>query len=130
MLEAQTVSVSIARPWGEVYEAIWRPQDSASWASGLSKSSLEKDGDAWKAQGPDGPIRVRFTDHNAFGIMDHIVDLGGGREVHVPMRIIANEDGAEALLTVLRQPEMSQEKLATDVEWVKRDLLALKALFA
>ena len=107
MLEAQTVSVSIARPWEEVYEAIWRPQDFARWASGLSKSSLEKDGDAWKAQGPDGPIRVRFTDHNAFGIMDHIVDLGGGREVHVPMRIIANEDGAEALLTVLRQPEMS-----------------------
>ena len=71
MLEAQTVSVSIARPWGEVYEAIWRPQDFARWASGLSKSSLEKDGDAWKAQGPDGPIRVRFTDHNAFGIMDH-----------------------------------------------------------
>jgi hypothetical protein len=31
---------------------------------------------------------------------------------------------------VLRQPEMSQEKFAADVEWVKRDLLVLKALFA
>jgi hypothetical protein len=130
MLEAQTVSISIPRPWREVYEAVWRPQDFARWASGLSKSSLEQDGDAWRGQGPEGPIGVRFTDHNAFGVMDHIVDLGVGPEVYLPMRIIANEDGAEALLTVLRQPKMSQEKFAADVEWVKRDLLALKALFA
>ena len=128
MREARTVSISIPRPWQEVYEAIWRPQDFAKWASGLSKSSLEEDGDGWKAEGPEGPIRVRFTDHNSFGIMDHTIGLGGGREVYVPMRIIASENGAEALLTVLRQPEMPQEKFASDVEWVRRDLLAPKAL--
>ena len=45
MHEARTVSVSIARPWEEVYEAIWRPEDFPKWASGLSASPLVRDGD-------------------------------------------------------------------------------------
>ncbi len=44
------------------------------------------------------------------------------------MRIIPNEGGTEALLTLLRQPGMSEAKFASDAEWVERDLLALKAL--
>ena len=36
MLEARTVSVSIAHPWEEAYEAVWRPADFPKWASGLS----------------------------------------------------------------------------------------------
>jgi hypothetical protein len=46
----------------------------------------------------------------------------------VPLRILANADGAEVLLTLFRQPRMSEEKFLEDAEWVKRDLLALKAL--
>jgi len=75
MLESRTISISIARNWRDVYEALWQPQDFTQWASGLSKSPLENDGaDWWKADGPDGPIRIRFSDHNAFGVMDHSVD--------------------------------------------------------
>ncbi|WP_210254778.1 SRPBCC family protein [Methylocapsa sp. S129] len=81
MRETRTVSVSIARPWQEVYEAIWRPQDFPKWASGLCKTPLEKDGDGWRAEGPEGPIRIRFTDHNVLGVMDHYVDVGVGPEI-------------------------------------------------
>lgn len=59
---------------------------------------LEKDGDRWRAEGSDGPIRIRFTDHNAFGVMDHSIDVGNGLETYVPMRIIPNDGGAEVLL--------------------------------
>ena len=129
MLESRTISISIARNWQHVYEAVWRPQDFTRWASGLSKSPLERDdADWWKAEGPDGPIRIRFSDHNAFGVMDHYVDLGAGTVIYVPMRIVANGEGAEVLLTLFRQPGMSDEKFAADAEWVARDLLALRAL--
>lgn len=128
MYEARTVSVSIDRSWLDFYEAIWRPEYFPAWASGLSRSSLEKDGDKWKAEGPEGRIRIRFTDHNLFGVMDHYVDVGKGPEIYVPLRVIPNEDGAEVLLTLLRQPEMTEAKFLADIEWVKRDLLALKAL--
>ena len=130
MLEARTVSVSIARPWEGVYEAIWRPEDFAEWASGLSASPLVQDDDRWTAAGPEGPVRIKFTDRNAFGVMDHHVDLGTGTEVHVPMRVVPNGAGAEVLVTLFRRPGMSDEAFAGDAAWVLRDLLALKALLA
>lgn len=127
MLEAQTVSVSIGQPWRDLYEAIWRPECFPKWASGLSGSSLEKDGETWRTEGPDGPVRIRFTNHNPFGIMDHYVDAGSGPEIYVPLRVIPNAGGAEVLLTLFRQPGMSDAKFLADVEWVRRDLLALRA---
>jgi hypothetical protein len=60
--------------------------------------------------------------------MDHHVDIGSGPEIYVPLRIIANGDGSEVLLTLFRQPGMSDEKFAADAEWVDRDLAALKTL--
>ena len=128
MLEARTISISIDRNWQEVYEAIWRPEDFPKWASGLCKSSLTQHGKVWEGEGPDGPITIRFTDHNLFGVMDHYVEVGVGQEIYVPLRIISNGDGAEVLLTLFRQPDMSDEKFEADTQWVKRDLLALKAL--
>ena len=128
MYEARTVSVSIDRSWLDLYEAIWHPEYFPAWASGLSKSSLKKDGDRWKAEGPEGEIRLRFTDRNLFGVMDHYVDIRSGPEIYVPLRIVPNGDGAEVLLTLFRQPEMTDAKFLADIEWVQRDLLALKAL--
>lgn len=128
MLESRTISISISRNWKEVYDAVWRPDDFPKWASGLSKSSLTRDGDAWKAEGPEGTVRILFTDHNAFGVMDHYVDAGKGTIIYVPLRIIRNGDGTEVLLTLFRQQDMTDAKFAADAEWVQRDLLALKAL--
>ena len=126
MFEARTISVSIRRNWQELYEALWRPEQFPNWASGLGNSSLRKEGGEWHAAGPEGPIKIRFTGHNGFGVMDHWVDLGGGRVIYVPLRIVGNENGAEVLLTLFRQPEMSDGKFAEDAEWVRRDLSALR----
>ncbi len=128
MYEARTISVSIDRSWLDLYEAIWRPECFPAWASGLSKSSLEKDGCNWKAEGPEGEIRIRFTDQNLFGVMDHYVGVGRGPEIYVPLRVIPNADGAEVVLTLFRQPHTAEAKFLADIEWVLRDLPALKAL--
>lgn len=128
MLESRTISISINRNWKEVYNAVWRPEDFQKWASGLSKSPLTQDGEAWRAEGPEGTVRILFTAHNAFGVMDHYVDAGNGAIIYVPLRIIQNADGAEVLLTLFRQQDMSDAKFAADAAWVERDLLALKAL--
>lgn len=128
MLESKTISISINRNWKKFYDDVWRPENFPKWASGLSKSSLTKDGETWKAEGPEGTVRILFTAHNAFGVMDHYVDAGNGTIVYVPLRIIQNGEGAEVLLTLFRQRDMSDAKFAADAEWVARDLLALKAL--
>ncbi len=128
MLESRTISISVNRNWKEIYDAVWRPEDFPKWASGLSQSSLTREGDAWKAEGPEGAVRITFTAYNAFGVMDHSVEPGDGANIYVPMRIVRNGDGAEVLVTLFRQPGMSDEKFAADAEWIGRDLLALKAL--
>jgi len=53
-----------------------------------------------------------------------------GSEIYVPLRIIQNGDGAEVLLTLFRQQDMTDAKFIADAEWVERDPLTLKALAA
>ncbi|BBU32197.1 polyketide cyclase (plasmid) [Burkholderia sp. THE68] len=124
-METQTITVTIARDWRELYDAIWRPEVFPTWASGLAQSTLEDMGDHWRARGPEGDVTIRFTEHNAFGVMDHRVYLPNGDEVHVPLRVYQNGAGAEVALTLFRQPGMSDEKFAADADWVRRDLAAL-----
>lgn len=128
MLEAKVITCSVRRTARELYEMIWMPETFPKWASGLSNAPLKREGAAWSAQGPEGPIRITFSEHNSFGVMDHWVDLGDGRVVYVPMRVIANGEGSEVMLTLFRQPDMSDEKLAEDEAWVRRDLASLKRL--
>jgi hypothetical protein len=128
MLAARTISLSIQRDWRDLYERFWRPESFPLWASGLSEAGLEQAGDVWRAKGPDGPMTIRFTPHNAFGIMDHWVDVGGGCEVYVPLRMLANGTGCLVSLTLFRQPEMDEARFAQDAAWVERDMEALKYL--
>ena len=125
MRESQTISIAINADWKEVYESIWRPQDFQKWASGLSQSDLTPDDDRWKAEGPEGPITIRFTAHNVYGVMDHYVYTDDGTEVYVPMRVVQNDEGAEVQFTLFRLPGMSDAKFQEDAEWVARDFLAL-----
>src|SRR3546814_8104648 len=55
---------------------------------------------------------LRFTGHNDFGIVDHFVDVGDGQKIHIPLRVIQNDGGAEVMLTLFRQPGMDAEKFA------------------
>ena len=126
MLEAKVIACSVRRSARELYEMLWTPGSFPKWASGLSDASLERDGIGWRSQGPEGPIRLTFSEHNSVGVMDHWVDLGDGHVVYVPMRIIANGDGSEVMLTLFRQPGMSDGKLAEDEAWIRRDLGVLK----
>lgn len=83
MLPARTYSISIDRNWQQLYEAIWQPEIFAKWASGLTESDLRRGGTGWLADGPDGPITIRFTPHNDYGVMDHFVGTGDGQEVPI-----------------------------------------------
>lgn len=129
MLDHQTLSVFIDRDWREVYEAIWRPETLPAWASGLSSGNLRRDGAVWTAQGPDGPIHIRFSPHSEYGVMDHVVEADDRLLAQVPMRVFANGAGAQVMIVLFRQPDMSDAAYARDAQWVQRDLAALQAMF-
>lgn len=128
MLSSRTLSLTIPRHWLDLYETIWKPEFFPKWASGLTNSTLEPEGNRWRATGPQGTVKIRFTPHNPFGVMDHWVDTGFGKEIYMPMRVIANEQGAEVMVTVYRQPLTSEDKFKQDIEWVSKDLEKLNQL--
>ena len=124
--ETVTISISVARPWQEVYAQLWHPKQFPKWASGLSKADLNAEGDWWSGEGPEGHIRVKFTDRNEFGILDHWVDVGHEMIAYIPLRALENGEGAEVVLTLFRIPGISDAKFAEDQDWVRRDLASLK----
>lgn len=126
--ETCTISVTIERPWREVYEFASVPLNFQRWASGLG-GSLQNAGDHWTAQGPDGPVRIRFSEPNDFGVLDHwVTPEGAETAIYIPLRVIANGTGAEVSLTLFRSAGRTDDELAADADWVRRDLDALKSL--
>jgi len=127
MFEVRQITVSIARPADQVYAFAHRPENFPKWAAGLG-SGLTRDGDRWVAHGPDGDVHVRFSPENPYGVLDHWVTLPDGTEISIPLRVVANDDGAEVTLTLFRVPGMDDATFERDQGMVAKDLVTLKAL--
>ncbi len=127
MYQSRNLSVQINRNARDVYDFTSVPENFLQWASGLGKSLKKVNGD-WIAETPQGPMKVRFTEHNEFGVLDHWVSPEPGVEIYIPMRVIPNGSGSELIFTLFRLSDVSDEKFAADAEWVMRDLTALKNL--
>lgn len=125
--EARPMSIGIDRPATEVYAFAHQPRNFPKWAAGLG-AGLTRDGDTWIAHGPDGDVRVRFSPENDFGVLDHWVTLPDGREIAIPLRVVANGDGAEVTLLLFRLPTMDDATFERDAGMVAKDLSTLKAL--
>jgi hypothetical protein len=127
MRQVRHITVSINRPPKEVYAFVSNPENLPKWASGLSGSIKNVNGE-WIADAPMGKVKIKFAEENKFGILDHEVVLESGVRVYNPMRVIANDKGSEIFFTLIRQPEMSDDKFAQDAKWVEKDLRILKDL--
>lgn len=127
MLPSRTLSVSINRSANEVYDFVSVPENFPLWASGLG-NSLQKTNGEWIAESQQGRVRIRFSERNEFGVLDHWVSAKPGLEIYIPLRVIANEGGSDLVFTLFRLPGMSDEQFAADAEWVMRDLVSLKNL--
>jgi len=125
--ESQVVTVHIVKPLAMVAAFLADPLNMNHWASGLGHSLRQENG-KWLADGPEGPVRIRFSPPNAFGIADHWVEVAADIVVYVPLRAIAHGEGTDVQLTLLRLPGMSDAKFAEDADWIRRDLEALKNL--
>lgn len=123
--ECRNLSVSIRRRFDDAYEFLSVPENFAQWASGLA-GSLHKFEGEWIADSPDGPVKVRFSEYNAFGVLDHWVYPQPQVEIYIPLRLIPNASGCELILSLFRLPEMTDEQFSADTEWVMRDLHAAR----
>ena len=122
------ISVAIARPFAEVYAFLAEPENFPKWASGLGSGLKHLGGADWLVETQEGPIKMRFSARNDYGVLDHTLFPEGGEPIHNPMRVVPNGDGCEVTFTLFRRPEMSDADFERDAEWVKRDLEGLKGM--
>jgi hypothetical protein len=127
LLKSRTLSVAINCDPGRLYEFVSKPENLPKWAKMFCRS-IKKSKDGWVVETPQGPVKVRFTRKNDFGILDHYVKPAPGVEVFVPMRVVPNGSGSEVLLTLFQPAGMSDEKHAEDIRWVEQDLKTLKGI--
>ncbi|MCB4767430.1 SRPBCC family protein [Ancylobacter sp. Lp-2] len=122
------IGIGIARRYEEVRGFLSEPANFALWAEGLGAGMVPLGGADWRVETPLGPMRVRFTPPNEYGVLDHTLIPEQGAPMRNPMRVVANGDGCEVIFTLFRREEMSEAAFAADADWVRRDLDRLKAL--
>jgi uncharacterized protein YndB with AHSA1/START domain len=125
IFEARTLNVSIACAPAKVYGFVTDPENLPKWATAFCKS-VRRSNAAWIVETPQGNMKIRFAEQNAYGVMDHYVTAPSGEEICVPMRVLPNGTGSEVLFTLFRTPGMPEEKFVEDIALVAGDLRTLK----
>lgn len=127
--QSTNISVTITRPFEDVYAFLADLKNFPEWASGLGKLRRQVGAHEWIADSLAGPeVRIRLTPKNDFGIADHYVSPEEGDEIYIPLRAIRNGDGTDVLFTLFKLEGMSDKQFAGDQAHVKKDLEALKKL--
>jgi Polyketide cyclase / dehydrase and lipid transport len=125
--ESLHISERIDRPADEVYAYAVDPANLPEWAPGLGSAVENVDGQ-WYVQTPSGRVGFAFVERNPYGVLDHEVTLPSGEAIYNPMRVIRDADGCEAVFTLRRLPDMSDEEFERDANAVAADLARLKKI--
>ena len=73
MLTSRTLSISIEKPYDEVYDFAHRPENFSRWAEGLAIGLIPRPDGLWVAETPLGHLDVQFSSANGYGVLDHTV---------------------------------------------------------
>jgi hypothetical protein len=126
--ESQHLSVVIHRSAADVYDFAADPANLPLWAAGLASAAVEQVDGQWVADSPMGRVTVGFVEHNAFGVLDHVVTLPSGESFYNPLRVVPYGDASEVVFTLRRQPGMTDDQFLGDADAVRADLASLRLI--
>ncbi len=129
MLASRIIKVQIERTFADVYDFLADPLNFSKWAANPDSGMDPLGGSDWVIDVPRGKVVIRFSPINTFGVLDYqTFPRGADGGPVTPVRLYANGDGSELLLTWFQRPGVSDEAFVSDVEWVTSDLTRLKSL--
>lgn len=123
---AITKSVTIDRPWQEVYAYL---ADAANWPywSIVNVLSIAPSADAgwWDMETPHGSGQLRIRGDATTGLLDH--DFRDPQAAWtVPARVVANGRGSEFLLTLFQPPSLEYDEFERQANLLDTELATLK----
>ena len=126
--QTKILSVTVTRPYEDVYAFLADLKNYPLWASGLGKLRRRMGANEWLIETLDGgTAQLRLTPANDFGICDHYVAPEDADEIYIPMRVIRNGEGADVIFTLFQGEGMTDAQFKKDEAHVRKDLDALKA---
>jgi len=129
MLASEVITVSIRRPYAEVYEFLADPMNFTRWASAPGSIMEPLGGSDWLVDLAAGRRVIRLAARNAYGVFDYQVFAPGeDGGPTVPARLVANQEGADFSLVWFGPEGMSEEQYRSEIEWAVSDMQRLKVL--
>lgn len=128
LYNVKTIAVSINCPVEAVYEFLADPLNLPTWLADIGPSIQHVRDNEWVVDAPAGRFTFRFSPRNSFGILDFVVFREGEPEIPMRVRVVANGDGTDLMLTVYQKPETDDAIHASEVEWIRADVATLKTL--
>ncbi len=133
MLSFETVQVVIERPYSVVYGFLADPRNLTQWIDVLGPVHHPAGPMEWVFDRPafnQGPITVRFTPHNAHGVLDIRAFFEGRLIYWAPARAIDLGEATAVTLGLVSNLAEDQRDAhnVSEREWVEADLLTLKTL--
>lgn len=128
MLDFRIIRVAIGRPFADAYSFLADGRNFSAWGGGDPGTAVEAlGGNDWLVQIDGNMVVLRYSAPNQYGILDHQAYRQGqqpGRTT--PVRLYANDEGAELAFTHFRPTDYSDEQFASGAEWLESDLMRLK----
>ena len=127
MMPTQVVSLPIARPVKQVYEFLVQPENFARWAFVGDTAMRHLSDNEWAVETSVGPRILKFATRNDYFDLTHTASPPGEAPHTIPMRLIANGDGAQLIYVFMQYPGLGDAELRSMMEWVTADLGVLKS---
>jgi hypothetical protein len=130
MLPSRILTLSIARPFREVYEFVAEPRNFAHWATRLDTGMVQLSETDWLVEFPEvGERVIRFSPRNPYGVADYQAFRRGQTPgPATPVRLYPNGEGTDLTLTRFQAEGVSQERFESECLWLQSDLARLKSL--
>lgn len=129
MRKTRVVTISVERPFAEVFEFLGNPVHFPQWA-GVPGSPVEHlNGCDWLVEVPSGKLVLRVSPTNDFGILDYAIFRPGTESSPINRaRLVPNDDGCVLILVMYQNLGISDEQFQSDVDWMESDLERMRSL--
>jgi len=103
MVRSRTITISVCRKTGEVFDAILNSPPK------MMPDALQNNDDSWSFSTPRGNANLKFKQNKTFGILDHLYS-DDEASWDVPMRVVSSGDSSEVIITITKPEVITDEQ--------------------
>ena len=103
MARSRTITMSVCRKTGEVFDAILNSPPK------MMPGAMQNNDDSWSFSTPRGNANLKFKQNKTFGILDHLYS-DDEASWEVPMRVVSSGDASEVIITITKPEIITDEQ--------------------